>query len=744
MNNNIAKLIILIGSLLLLEYDINGQWSRKLPSEIVNSNTFVQVGDDNIIVYKPSADQDLVLSSFDNTGKLDWVRRLDNLKFPQACLSLIGIRSNEPFLSLSNGSIIIARPIQTFNSSKFSIINLDIDGSIKWEKIITHDINFRALPEILQIDSNSFYVAASARTSNATNKISMLHFSIEGELLSENQIIDNKELEFDVYKFFKIDVNKIALIKIFNENQTIVTFFDQNMDYLESFQANFLVNQILFDNGEYYLAGEPSPFDVFDAPPVLTKLDADLNIVWAKKMDVSFLSNFYKLQIIGEELYHKAYSLNQSTSIISKMSKDGTVLDQVASQSRTVRPTRTFNAYQNNSLIDVLAQGDDLALHEITVDLQSSCFLPKVCVDMFDFEVNISKLSNSIYDPDNLDVVIEDIQTQVEALSLDIEDICFEPNFSFPVPYFVVDDTICVNEEIEVVNLQNETAVEVNWSLEGSNIENSTSNNPGAFSYDTPGTYIIAQQIVFEECTDDFLREIVVVNSLDTSFDDKIELCDPKDILLDASNEEILSYTWQDGSMEPTFLATEEGSYLVTFEDKHCIQETIFEVDYFDFEEITVNLGEDTVICEQRPLEIKPNINAGVDFEWQDGHPNQERVINETGNYVLTTTLGACNTTTEILVEVEDCASKVFVPNVFSPNGDGINDDIFPLGEQFELLEFQIFDKWGNQVHNQLDPWNGKVASKSAPLGVYVYFLLIQNNKLEVREELKGEFTLLK
>jgi gliding motility-associated-like protein len=66
-----------------------------------------------------------------------------------------------------------------------------------------------------------------------------------------------------------------------------------------------------------------------------------------------------------------------------------------------------------------------------------------------------------------------------------------------------------------------------------------------------------------------------------------------------------------------------------------------------------------------------------------------------------------------------DCEADVYVPNTFSPNGDGINDVFRPFGKDFRVLELSVYDRWGRRHHRGAAPWDG---GRAAP-GVYVYRL---------------------
>ncbi|HNW97406.1 MAG TPA: gliding motility-associated C-terminal domain-containing protein [Bacteroidales bacterium] len=75
-----------------------------------------------------------------------------------------------------------------------------------------------------------------------------------------------------------------------------------------------------------------------------------------------------------------------------------------------------------------------------------------------------------------------------------------------------------------------------------------------------------------------------------------------------------------------------------------------------------------------------------------------------------------------------------FVPNTFTPNGDGVNDYFYPVGEGFDLnnYEMDIYDRWGEIVfktNNYYEYWDGKKMGKSdvAPQGVYSWIVELKD-----------------
>ena len=103
----------------------------------------------------------------------------------------------------------------------------------------------------------------------------------------------------------------------------------------------------------------------------------------------------------------------------------------------------------------------------------------------------------------------------------------------------------------------------------------------------------------------------------------------------------------------------------------------------------------------------------------------------ETTTYcVVVTNLNNCADTACVIVTVDKCTSveKLKVPNAFSPNKDGINDEFCLLGWDACLASFQIliYDRWGEQVFKSNDPnfcWDGNYLNKIAEAQVFVYYI---------------------
>ena len=120
--------------------------------------------------------------------------------------------------------------------------------------------------------------------------------------------------------------------------------------------------------------------------------------------------------------------------------------------------------------------------------------------------------------------------------------------------------------------------------------------------------------------------------------------------------------------------------------------------------------------------------------------------------FTVTDPASGCFLIDSVLVEV-DPVRNVFIPNAFSPNGDGTNDffTIFGGIAVEEILEFKIFDRWGELVYENSnfqpnDPklgWDGVLDGKTMNPGVFTYFAKI--SFLDgVTEFYDGDVTLLR
>lgn len=70
--------------------------------------------------------------------------------------------------------------------------------------------------------------------------------------------------------------------------------------------------------------------------------------------------------------------------------------------------------------------------------------------------------------------------------------------------------------------------------------------------------------------------------------------------------------------------------------------------------------------------------------------------------------------------------NDLFIPNSFTPNGDGRNDKFRAFGNQISAMEISIYTQWGNLIYHQANDtngWDGTAGGRLQPVGVYVYII---------------------
>lgn len=152
-------------------------------------------------------------------------------------------------------------------------------------------------------------------------------------------------------------------------------------------------------------------------------------------------------------------------------------------------------------------------------------------------------------------------------------------------------------------------------------------------------------------------------------------------------------------------------------------------------------------VSAQETSEIEPTITftslcSGntIGWQWDFGDNSFSTAVNDVhsyagpGNYtarLVATAVGGCTDTTELPIVVNP-EFTVYIPNAFTPNGDGTNDVFNVAGNHITGITMRIFDRWGNLVYATENPdegWDGRAndGSKAAQQDVYVYRISVKD-----------------
>lgn len=176
------------------------------------------------------------------------------------------------------------------------------------------------------------------------------------------------------------------------------------------------------------------------------------------------------------------------------------------------------------------------------------------------------------------------------------------------------------------------------------------------------------------------------------------------------------------------------GNYELTIEDANGCQYTeSFDIDQLP--SLVVFTKDEIRDCASTSVLLQPEILSGDDgqlqFLWSDGVTTLERETTDLGTFSLQVSNGCevVNATINIEPEVAAEGDIVYVPNAFSPNNDGFNDEfrVYPGPDaQIEGIDFQVYDRWGKLVFDADawdDQWLGIIRGRQAVSGTYVWRL---------------------
>ncbi|MDD4489013.1 MAG: gliding motility-associated C-terminal domain-containing protein [Paludibacter sp.] len=168
-----------------------------------------------------------------------------------------------------------------------------------------------------------------------------------------------------------------------------------------------------------------------------------------------------------------------------------------------------------------------------------------------------------------------------------------------------------------------------------------------------------------------------------------------------------------------------------------------------------------TTVSGSAPLEINfsaiSNTPVANYFRWEistGGAPafivktgeNQRYTFNEAGTFTvkLITENTYCSHIDSVVIKVSE--SAIYAPNVFTPNGDGFNDEFRVAYKSIIGFDCWIFNRWGSKIYHWSDPqkgWDGTHKGKAVPEGAYFYVIKAKGAD-GINYNLKGDINLLR
>lgn len=342
----------------------------------------------------------------------------------------------------------------------------------------------------------------------------------------------------------------------------------------------------------------------------------------------------------------------------------------------------------------------------------------------------------------------------IDSLSCNLLDSVTYTVEVFPLPIITntPDQTICKGESIQL-NASGGTSY--SWHP-GNSLSDSTIANPIA-TPKIPTTYTV---YVYndENCYDSTFITIDLYAQSPISLTPDTSVC--KDDSFTVFINGVSSVNWQPSNLfQNTSIFSQQislknsviiyASYTDSASD--CTYDTSFQISVDPLASFNVS---DNFGCKPFNVQYQNTSTGATSYFWQfgDGHISFEEMPTHTyeneGIYEVTLIAenSICSDTfkfKQITVDGENPA--IYIPNVFTPNGDGINDKFkvssYIAPDSYELV---IYNRWGQKVFESTsveDSWDGKFQGNDVPEGAYVYILKIKTCS---SRDVKGVVTLIR
>jgi len=282
-------------------------------------------------------------------------------------------------------------------------------------------------------------------------------------------------------------------------------------------------------------------------------------------------------------------------------------------------------------------------------------------------------------------------------------------------------------ELADVINICEDEFALLDAGNPGSSYEwNLVSDETQTISVNQTGTYVVSVTNP-ENCTTVDEIEVLVSTYPSVDLGPDVALCEGETIFLNSGAGADLNVNWNTTAQSSSIEVSQSAEYSVTVDNDYCF--TTDEISVIFNPLPTNNIPEDTTVCFVTSIDplILDASNFGSTYEWSTGSTESTAEISLPGVYsVLVTSAFGCENTFFTEVNEVCFGPYMYIPNSFTPNGDGDNDAWKPEGIFVLDYEMRVFNRWGEVVFesNDFDEfWLGdhKNGDHYVPEGVYSY-----------------------
>jgi len=336
----------------------------------------------------------------------------------------------------------------------------------------------------------------------------------------------------------------------------------------------------------------------------------------------------------------------------------------------------------------------------------------------------ISELDSSLVCAETKDSIF--VKAKRKPIIADVIEVCDSPSFTLNIHL----------NEFEIVR----------WNTGGSDTSKTftQTGNYYVITRNYCGLDTTRFRIVFKTCNTDLPNaQFNVVNTF---------ACKDSCITLNNTSTNANSYYWtfsganiQSSTLKnPSVCYENKGEFNISLKAENRNGSDLYSQTVNVIEQPSVQLENKYTFCEGENIRLYAP--SGENYIWSLDETSNSHLYDRAGRFAVKNT-NACGTSVKyIQIFMEDCHCNVFVPNAFTPNGDGINDEVKVYSACiFNEFLFQIYDRWGEKVFetDNMDKWwNGSNRNQKLRNDLYFY-TLNYTDKFNHKQFKKGEINLI-
>jgi gliding motility-associated-like protein len=298
-------------------------------------------------------------------------------------------------------------------------------------------------------------------------------------------------------------------------------------------------------------------------------------------------------------------------------------------------------------------------------------------------------------------------------------------------------DSVCLNTPLIFISTATGNNLNYLWNFDNS--QTSLLQNPPPVNYLQAGNYNVVYTIINNyNCSLVVQKTVTILPLPAVNFVVSAgKICEKQSVTFSLLNANTIDkYVWNFGdasnnntSLNPIHNYTTAGTYLASLvaTNKFCgtnKKEIPIQVIALP----TVELGEDLTLCPLKSITLTPNTNPLLKYLWSTGQttPAIQFDAVQSAKIKVSITNDICVAKDSIFIKVlQSC--KIYIPNAFTPNGDG-NNDFFKVFNADLTKDFilEVYNRYGQKIfisNNPLSRWDGTLKGTAAEPGTYLWML---------------------